>query len=90
MEISEYVLNRVFKDGATLGAMEANKISGVIPAFITKQEACRRYTRAKVERWIKQGKLKKSKDDTWSIDPVMIEALNISLSPIYKSIKHAP
>jgi len=88
LDFPEFTRASFLMNVAKLGALEANKLNGSIKAFITKQEACRRYTRVKVEQWIREGKLKKSKDDTWKIDPVYIQALLIEEMPIYKAIKN--
>lgn len=87
MEISAYELGVIITDAAEAGAIRALAKAGVIKPTMRKEEACRQYGRAKVERWIKQGKLKKGKDDKWDIDKTHIESLNRDLSPIYKTIR---
>lgn len=87
MDISEYELSVIIDHAADAAVMRFAAKNGIIAPTMKKEEACRLYGRAKVERWIKQGKLKKGKDDKWDIDKVYIDSLNRDLSPIYKTIQ---
>ena len=85
--LSEYQLSRLMQDAAEMGANIALSSVGFIKPSICKQEACRIYGRTRIDKWIKAGKIKKSKDGSWNIDRVHLLALNKEQSPIYKSIK---
>ena len=85
--LSEYQLSRLLAAAAEIGSTRSLGKAGLITPSICKQEACRIYTRAKVEKWIKAGKLRKSNDGSWNLDRALLDALNTDLEPIYKSIK---
>ena len=78
MEISmpQHMLAAMLLVAAESGATAALSKAGIQRSTICKQEACRLYGRKKVERWITEGRIKKTKADKWEIDRVEIELLH--------------
>lgn len=90
MEITmpQHILAVLLASAAEAGATAALSKAGLQRSTICKQEACRLYGRKKIERWIAEGLIKKTKGDKWEIDRVEVELLHkTSSNPSLNLIK---
>lgn len=62
MEIEDYKLRQMLNDASEMGAKKALIDAGLDKPFLKKAEAFKLYGRSTVERWIKEGLIKPSKD----------------------------
>jgi len=56
-QIHEFQLRQMLSSAANLGAKNALREMGVDKTQISKAEAYRRYSRRRIDRWIKEGKI---------------------------------
>ena len=56
-QIDEFQLRQMLSSAANLGAKNALREMGVDKTQISKAEAYRRYSRRRVDRWVKEGKI---------------------------------
>ncbi|WP_146610894.1 hypothetical protein [Pedobacter cryoconitis] len=62
--------------------------TGAMKIGISKQEAYRQYGRPRVDRWIRERKIRKTKKDNWEITRSLLESLRIAEdNPSFNSIK---
>ena len=86
--LPDYLLASLLADAAEAGAARAYELAGLSKVGISKEAAYRIYGRAKVDRWITDGRIKKDKSGKWDIDRTTLECLHkIDQKPAYKSIK---
>lgn len=86
--LPNHMLYKLFVMAAEAGATAAFSKAGLQLSTMSKSEACRQYGRAKVERWIREGKIKKTKADKWEIDRNEIEILHkLTSNPSLNLIK---
>lgn len=82
----------MIKDVAELTRTSTLAGMGVIPSYLSKQQAYKMYGMANVKRWFKEGLLTPIKDGQasakWRIDVTEIEAVaKVSNRPSYMSVK---
>jgi hypothetical protein len=75
-------LHFIIEEAAALGAIMALVHTGGIKPYLKKNEAFRKFGRARVERWIESGYITIRKDGNhsaaWRIDRIEIEAIAIA------------
>ena len=57
MELEEFQLEQLLSSAAELGAKSALRQMGVDKTQISKAEAYRRYSRRRIDRWVREGKI---------------------------------
>jgi len=72
-------LNLIIQEAASVGAIIVLVGTGVLKPYLKKNEAFRKFGRARVERWIESGMITIRKDGNhsaaWRIDRVEIETI---------------
>lgn len=56
-QLHEFQLRQMLNSAAELGAKNALRDMGVDKTQISKAEAYRRYSRRRIDRWVKEGKI---------------------------------
>lgn len=56
-QLHEFQLRQMLSSAANLGAKNALREMGVDKTQISKAEAYRRYSRRRIDRWVKEGKI---------------------------------
>lgn len=86
-----HMLSKMLIMAAEAGATAAMSKAGLQRSTICRQEANRLYGRKKVDRWILEGSIKKSKADKWELDRMELEVLHKTGSnPSLSLIKQKP
>jgi len=57
VELHEFQLRQMLSTAAEMGAKNALREMGVDKTQISKAEAYRRYSRRRIDRWVKEGKI---------------------------------
>jgi len=63
LEFQEFQLRQMLTTAAEMGAKNALREMGVDKTQISKAEAYRRYSRRRIDRWMKEGKIKPVKSN---------------------------
>jgi len=82
-----YVLADLLKVAADLGSESAYQRIGLAKVKISKSAAYRKYGRNLVDKWEKDGRIKKE-GGKWQLNPVELETLfQLEKRPFYSMIK---
>lgn len=57
IQLQELQLRQMLSTAAEIGAKNALRIMGVDKSQVSKAEAYRRYSRRRVDRWVREGKI---------------------------------
>lgn len=57
-----YELRDLLRDANELGAVQALVSAGIVPEFISQRESYRLYGKGVVDRWVKEGLIRRHKD----------------------------
>lgn len=87
-QIHEFQLRQMLSSAANLGAKNALREMGVDKTQISKAEAYRRYSRRRIDRWIKEGKITPIKSKvSVMFNSSELEAISQTVELYFKHIK---
>jgi len=87
-EIHEFQLRQMLTTAAEMGAKNALREMGVGKAQISKAEAYRRYSRRRIDRWAREGKIKPVKSNgSILLNVSELEALSQTVELYFKHIQ---
>lgn len=64
IELELFQLKGLLQDATELGATKALTATGALKPYMSKSEAYKMYGRRQVDRWLREGLIKKIKDGT--------------------------
>ncbi|MBL4674810.1 MAG: hypothetical protein JKY70_01155 [Mucilaginibacter sp.] len=77
-----FILRRIIDAASAAGAIAALVSCGVMPPYLKKTDAYKRFGRYRVEQWITKGLVTARKDGNqsaaWRIDRVELETLHLA------------
>jgi hypothetical protein len=77
--ISPHQLKLIIREAAEMGALQTLTRTGKLKPYLKKSEAFRKYGRANIENWAKNGLITIRKDGdhsaVWRIDRLEVEAI---------------
>jgi hypothetical protein len=86
-EFHEFQLRQMLTTAAEMGAKNALREMGVDKSQISKAEAYRRYSRRRIDRWTKEGKIKPVKSNgSILLNVSELEAISQTVELYFKHI----
>lgn len=82
MDLHEFQLRQMLSTAAEMGAKSALREMGIDKSQISKAEAYRRFSRRRIDRWVREGKIKpiKSKGSVlFNVSEVESQAQTVEL-----------
>ena len=88
LELHEFQLRQMLTTAAELGAKNALREMGVGKTQISKAEAYRRFSRRRIDRWAREGKIKPVKSNgSILLNVSELEALSQTVELYFKHIQ---
>lgn len=88
LEFQEFQLRQMLTTAAEMGAKNALREMGVDKTQISKAEAYRRYSRRRIDRWTKEGKIKPVKSNgSILLNVSELESISQTVELYFKHIK---